>query len=231
MTRALLFSEAPPRFPSWELSEPATNRRGGKSVYVWDGAARTAPLLQLVREGDAPLRLLSTWREGARSLDVELAEGPLADFLRALDDYTRHVAAEKCGDWFGKSLAAEDVARMHAPLFHEGRHGSHTLRLRLHGAPEVWRRARVGDVYGHGSASELREGAPCWLAAAVSGLYFLPRSFGLTLTVTDVMLLPEPRGFPFATALPLRLGPEEPDVGPASDDEVAAASRGGAASW
>ena len=226
---ALLYRDAPGQFSSWGLSAPVANRRGGKSVFLLapDASSPSAhPLLQLAGDGDEPLRLLRGHAAGGKNLDLVVEEGGLASFLRTLDDFTRGVAAERCGEWFGKALPAEDVARMHNPLLLKDELGRLLLRVRLHGALNVWRRRRGEEAYDAVDAAQLQAGAPCWLAVAVSGLYFLPRSFGLTLTATDVLLLPAQRAFPFASARPLRLaeGPEDLDFDPPSDDERRAAA-------
>lgn len=194
MPSPLIFTEAARAMDSWRTSEPVTSARGGRSVYFLSGA-EGRPRIQLCREG-THLRLV---QNPGSTLVYRVDDPNLVDFCAVLDGFVQRTALRKCEEWFKKRLTAEELGSLYRPFLasEPGRDG---WLLRSRAAPnlKVWR-STSRSTYGESSLSELSGATRLWACVEVSGIYFLPRAFGLTLTTTDILAWPDENveTFPF----------------------------------
>jgi len=212
----VLYSSLGP-LSSWSFGEPSAARQSGRviSIYASPGE-KTAPLLQLVGDGDPPLVApygISPPAEGSASdrsnLELSVTHEPLKAFLSGLDSFFRTVATEKCSAWFSKTLRAEEVELLQRPLLSKptNRVPHEMLRVKVPPSVRVWRVRPSGEggwAYSLGAQEDVTRGCPCWVTVSVSSLYFLPRLFGCTLTARDILVFPVREGapaFPFLTTV------------------------------
>lgn len=209
----------------WVYSEPSAARQGGKIVSIFASPGEsTAPLVQLVGDGDPPLFApfgVSPPASGAISdrcnLELSVCHPPLKRFLAGLDEHFQEVASEKCSAWFQKQLQKSDVASLQRPLLSppSSKHPYDLLRVKVPPSARVWQ--VTTEEGGNGgppsswiykraaSLDAVSRGSRCWITVSVGSLYFLPRLFGCTLTAKDILVFPEmvesPSPFPFVTTV------------------------------
>lgn len=169
---------------------------------------RQAITLQLTLEGEPALRLEAI---DACRAKLRCTHAPLAHALAELDSFAMESVSEHCAAWFGKALPRAQLDNMIRPSL-SAADGGWALDLRRSKTLRAWSLLGPG-VCCRAPASSLRPGAALSVCAELSGLYFLPRHFGLVLTLTDVMLLPpqEPIACPFVSADGEPLRTEEPE--------------------
>jgi hypothetical protein len=220
----VLYSKSGP-FTSWSYGNPILRRDGigGKTVQVFASPGENiAPKFQLVGDGEplptAVYGLVYTSNERA-NLELSVTHPALLNFLRAVDSHIRLVAEEKCFQWFQKSLTHSEIMSLHRPLLlpaTDKEEPAELLRLKVpvgsFNKLKVWK-VRTGEdggwLYSAGSLTDILPGSRCWANVAVSSLYFLPRLFGCTLSVSDVMVFPrEIEEFPFYTSMSVKEEPE-----------------------
>jgi hypothetical protein len=209
---------------SWKVSELIVNRHGGTSAFLKDGEGKY-PVVQLgsVGQRETPT-LRGSWNEGCThlhfGLDQRSASICSAIELLALDAACRCYPslATQC-TW--QESAVEGKRRRH-PLITSSSGGS-TIRLRVRSSAQRSttsptscsslltddKAMRVWALEGEAEPRQihpqyLRDGDLCWLVCCVSGLFFLPDVWGVTLTLGDVLVCSRPRTFPF------RLDPATP---------------------
>jgi hypothetical protein len=202
---------------AWLFGEPVVGPKGQQRVRVYReaGLPLRSPKLQLCVDGDAPLVVESCCGEG-RSSSMQLTATQNEDLrsaLAALDAYALQEAAARCQTWFNRSFMAsqlETMLRPVAPSLEQGNVWSLDLPL----APDAtaWSLSADG-TYARVELDAVAVGREVWACVEVSGLSFAPRHFGVALTLTDLLLLPEvpeelPPLFPFSSGV-LRFRPGE----------------------
>ncbi len=215
MSTACLYSQTASTIGSWGLATPRPNKKNGKSVYIYSSStSNTSPKIQLVGDGEPSLIVQ---KETADGYELALANSELAAFLHMLDEFTVNVAETKCMEWFAKKLKDTDLTRMHVPLLNKNDDGCF-VKVRKGSNINVWK-ARIGKdggmTYSNGQLSDLQSGKKIWPCVTVSGIYFLPRSFGMVLTLTDVLCFAEEiPTFVFNTEMKLRYEDDTEDISP-----------------
>jgi hypothetical protein len=229
------YVDAEQHFPDFVFGDLSTNRKGGKSVYIYRSAEqRRSPQFQLCLDDDAKLRApfgLSSYDEPTddrRDLVFSIENEALAAFFARLDVFLQDAACHHSPVWFKKTLTSADVASMYRPVLtpnHKGYPPTVKTKVNIAGANQV----RVWKVLGS-DPSRVVEGSPADIVrtarfmpvVALNGCWFLSRQTGVTLTCTDLLVFPEaPRPFLFRTNLQLAPagGPAEEGQRPV-DDEV-----------
>jgi hypothetical protein len=148
------------------------------------------PVLQLVRDGDARLRVpfgITTWQGDGQRQDLafRLDTPALVTFFETLHAYVAGRAAAGGAAWFGDGAAREGrpcvVPQRGAPL----------LRTRAGDGLRVWRASPRGPgcwSYAPGSPTDIEAGAECWANVVVAGVYVQERHWGVSLQARDVMV-------------------------------------------
>lgn len=202
-----LYHEAPADWvASWSYGEPHSSINNGSkkvvSIHEHPGGYSFAPAVQLVKDGDTPLVLLSSGENG--TIELLATAQPLREFLTALDESIRNVARDKCLSWFNRSFSAEEISAMHQPLLAPLSPRSDVLKVKTSDRTRYWSVQIQDDktwVYCRSSKDALSPSSRCWLTVNAESLYFCPRMFGCTLLALDVLVFakdPEPE-FPFVT--------------------------------
>ena len=238
MDNTVLYDEARKQFSSWVFSDPSTNKRGGKSVFIYRGQGQnTSPSIQLTKDTDPRLRTpfgIGKYGEDPTAppstrmnLDYNLDCKELEDFFKDLDDFIPKVAHEKCNDWFKKTLSQEEINSMYKPLRTTSDKFPPLVRTKINTAgphaARIWRVTSCRDgrcSYAEGSLDDVVKGATFWANVSVSGMYFLARLFGCTLTTTELLVFPPARqSIPFVTSSGLSLKKHDEDEQPEEEDE------------
>lgn len=196
-----------------EYKPPATNKNGGKAVYVSTVPGSTSSddriRFQMSESEDRNLQTavwgLSTPLPGQdssrRTLELTIESPELLAFLEKLDIKNVETAFEKAQEWFPKkNLTMDDVKGMYVslvkPPYKEG--GRPTVRTKVNvgdQAPtKVFAARGEGSVYDQGNAEQhLIRNAKCLAVVETTGLWFMSRQFGMSLNVTEIMVWSNPR--------------------------------------
>lgn len=228
----LLYTNAKDSFADFVFTEPLVNKRGGRAVYVYRSETqRHPPKVQLCLDGETQLRApfgANSYEDnagggGSASGRMNLAfavESPgLQQFFEDLDVFVQKVAFQNCQSWFKKFLTETEVASMYRPcLSPNEKNYAPLVRTKINMSPpnqvRVWR-AR-GNRVEEGSPDDVQRTARFMPVVSLSGLWYLSRLFGVTLTCTDLVVFPDTsKIFPFRTALQIT-GDSLPE-GPAED--------------
>lgn len=199
----MLYSKVHSSVNEWALSIPRTNSRAtGRSVTICASATSTAPpCVQLVGDADPPLYLARSVPRSGGYLHFQVECAELLDFFGMLDEYARHVAVEKCEEWFGKKMSAESIATMHKPLVtHDN--GVAIVSVRLSGTrTQTWKCRVEGEQMkcARGELEDVTHNACYWPTVYIGGLYFMHRNFGITLLCKDILMFPLTRNIPVVT--------------------------------
>ena len=228
----VIYDEAKRQLSSWVFSDPTTNKKGGKSVFIFKGPGQNqSPSIQLTKDTDPRLKTpfgITKYGEDPSAptstrmnLDFNLECAELEEFFKELDDFLPKVAHAKCADWFKKSLTQTEINSMYKPLVTTSDKYSSLVRTKINTsgphAARIWKvtSTKGGQFsYAEGSIEDVVKGATFWANVSVSGMYFLARLFGCTLTTTDVLVFPAAKqGIPFQTQMALLKdsGEMEPD--------------------
>jgi hypothetical protein len=215
-TDVLLYSNASEAFGDFVFTEPLVNKRGGRAVYIYRSETqRHPPRFQLCLDGEPQLRAPfgansyeDTGGGGSGRMNLAFAvETPsLQKFFEELDAFVQKVAFQNCQSWFKKFLSEAEVTSMYRPcLSASEKNYAPLVRTKINmSAPNqvrVWR-ARGGGRVEEGSPDDVQRSARFMPVVSLSGLWYLSRLFGVTLTCTDLVVFPDTsRVFPFQTAL------------------------------
>ena len=170
----------------WIFGEPAPSAKGFSVKVFRDAQAPLAPpKLQLCLDGEAPLKVASVLG-GRVLLDIN-ENSELVRSLQDLDSFVLDVAYQKCQSWFNRSISTQQLAAMLNPVVAPEQR---TLELPLSPDACVWALSPDG-TYVASEISAVTEGRCVWVCAEVATLTFAHRHFGVTLAVSDVLLLPQ----------------------------------------
>jgi hypothetical protein len=190
---------------AWIFGEPVAGPKGGQqhiSVYREAGLPLRAPKLQLCVDGDESF-VVERLGEGRARLHVAQNE-ELRGALAELDAFALEQAAARCQSWFNRAFTAaqlEAMLRPVAPSLEQGEAWSLDLELAPRAA--AWSLSEDGS-YVRIAPEDVPAGREIWACVEVSGLVFAPRHFGVSLTLTDLLLLPErpeEPAFPFSSGI------------------------------
>ena len=198
---------------AWSTSALEVNKRGGKSVYIYASEnEKISPRIQLGSDTDTPLRSpfgLNSFDESQtdrKNFDISVSNEELEKSLSKIDEFALKIAHENCEKWFRKSLSENEIQSMYKPLLTISEKGyAPTVRTKVAlkgGIPtRIWKVHTSSDrqlKYVEGCPDDLNRTNRYWVVVAVSGLFFMQRLFGVSLTATDIMVFPtHERIFPF----------------------------------
>jgi hypothetical protein len=210
----LVYSSAAEHFSEFVFTEPQVNKRGGRAVYVYRSETqRQPPRVQLCLDGEPQLRApfgANSYEDsgsgtGRMNLAFAVESPALHKFFEELDAFVQKVAFQNCQSWFKKFLTETEVTGMYRPcLSSNEKNYSPLVRTKINMSQpnqvRVWR-ARGGRVE-EGTPDDVQRSARFMPVVSISGLWYLSRLFGITLTCTDLVVFPDTsRSFPFRTAL------------------------------
>jgi hypothetical protein len=203
-----MYDQAVAAFPEFVFGEPTTNKKGGKSVYIYrSSTCRSSPKIQLCKDADPRLRApfgLSQFEEnGSGRMNLEFAiENPVLEAMfKEFDKFIPTIAAQKCNDWFKKSLTEAEIATMYRPsLTYSDKGYAPVVRTKVNttgpGAAKVWK--LIDGKYIEGTFEDIDKSALFWANISISGAWFMARIFGISLNCSDILVFPRaPQTFPF----------------------------------
>lgn len=197
-----------------EYKQPANNRSGGKVVHVttvpgsldWKDRMRfqlseseSENLQTTVWPLSSPMPGQDT---GRRTLELTIESDRLLDWLSKLDARNTEEAVKRSPEWFKKSLDPAAVQGMYNNL------------VKVPSKPELRPSVRVKVKCGQdyptnifrvqseegrelkytkGSVEDLQKGVKCMVVVETSGLWFMSRQFGMSLTASDILVWPSKR--------------------------------------
>jgi hypothetical protein len=226
-TDVLMYSTAAQYFDEFVFSDPTTNKKGGKSVYLYRSETiRTPPRIQLCADGEQKLRApfgANSYEDNSTSrmnLAFAIENENLLHFFEELDLFIQKVAVQQCQPWFKKTLTEAEVNSMYRPCLTPSEKGyAPLIRTKVNmTAPNqvrVWR--AQGNAVVEGTPADITRTARYMPVITLQGCWFLSRQTGLTMTCTDLMVFPDTsKIFPFRTALQ----PTDADTSMDGPDEV-----------
>ena len=226
MTEVSLYTDAIDELSTWHFSEPTTNRKGGKTVFILRNAnSLCPPAIQLTTDNDPRLRTSGLCRHDDSSrlnLDFNIGCRSLELFFESVDEYLPKVAFENCSEWFKKTLTESEIKNMYKPLMTRANNSQNppTVKTKLTAsganATRVWKVTGCKDgkcTYNEGSIDDITKNNSYWANISVTGMYFLSRQFGCTVSTTDILVFPTVKqSIPFMTEIALREESDEPET-------------------
>ena len=219
----LLYNKAADCFDELVFSEPTTNRKGGRAVYIYRSEnARQAPRVQLCLDGEPKLRApfgANSYEDASTSrlnLTFSIENEELLKFFQDFDSFAQKVAFQQCQTWFKKSLSESEIASMYRPcLTPSEKNYAPLVRTKVNMTPpnqvRVWK--AQGSQLLDGSPADIQRNAKYMPVISISGFWYLSRLFGITLTCTDLVVFPDKsKVFPFCTSLQPVMDADAADV-------------------
>ena len=169
-----------------------------------------------------------------RQLELTVESPDLKEFLTNLDRKNVDVASEKSQDWFKKTLDRSSVEGMYIQMCRDPvKEGDkHTVKVKVNCGPQrptnvyvVTSTDEQGNIsYVKGTHDDLTKGIKALVIVETNGLWFMNRTFGMSLNATEIMVWPQRKAstgiaaFTLSKAVKLR---ESNDRHSAEDDEEA----------
>jgi len=193
-------------FEKWQFGSVVSTGKNARCIPVNDGIGfpATHPKIQLCMDHDPALEIVQVRQEGeSRCMIVKVPEeSPLSHSLLKLDQFALTAAESMSVEIFKKQFRPEQLTQLYRPVLKDG-----LLTLTINEDVQVWK--LLDDTSGDGpdknfcdaSLEELTPGDKVWICAEVKALYFLPRSFGVALVASDVLVIPSTKAkvFPFVS--------------------------------
>ena len=196
---------------TWRFGNVSSAGKNTRCIPVTDGVSfpPQPPKIQLCTEDDPPLEVVQFVQDdckpggGPKTLVLKVPEGSsLLQSLQALDRYALEVAEKKSTELFKKQFKPEQLQPLYTPIMKDS-----LLSLRVDDDLLIWKllARNTSDasqkLITSGASEDVLPGGKVWLCAEVKALYFLPRSFGLVLTASDVLVFPreKSKAFPFVS--------------------------------
>jgi len=216
-------------FDKWQFGNIVSTGKNTKCIPVNDGVSFPAspPKIQLSTDQDPALEITQIGRDGESwSLTVNVSqESPLLQSLQSLDDFALRTAEIQSVELFKRQFKTEQLLQLYRPLLKDS-----LLSLTVNADAQVWKlleSASGGEEenkFCDATLGDLVPGSKVWLCAEVKAIYFFPRSFGLALSASDVLIIPatKPKVFPFVSRkLRFSYAAPAPVNAPSSDPEEA----------
>jgi hypothetical protein len=194
-------------FEKWRFGSIVSTGKNARCIPVNDGTSfpATPPKIQLCTDHDPALEIVQMLREGESwSLTVRVPEeSPLLRSLQSLDHFALKAAETQSVELFKKQFKNDQLLQLYRPLVKDS-----LLSLSVNADDvQVWKLldAAAGDdidkKFCDATLDDLVPGVRVWLCAEVKAFYFLPRSFGIALSASDVLVIPvtRPKVFPFVS--------------------------------
>jgi hypothetical protein len=199
---------------SLEYKQPLSQKHGAKVVYVstvpnstdWKDRMR----FQMSEDAQTNLQSavwgLSTPLQGQdqsrRTLELTVESPSLFDFLKKLDEKNIESAFKYSETWFKKQLDKTQLEQMYVRVLKERTKEEYkdTVRVKVKCQDyptNIW---LVDDIdengkikYSPGGPDDLTKGVKLLALVETSGLWFMSRQFGMSLTATDLLVWPNKR--------------------------------------
>jgi len=193
-------------FETWNFGNIVSTGKNTRCIQVNDGVSFPSepPKIQLCTDSDPPLEVVEVSLDGgSRSLIVKVSQdSPLLQSLSALDRFAVTTAEFKSNELFKKQFHSDQLLQIYHPLLNDG-----LLNLTINDNVQVWKLLEEASddsqekKFCDASLESLVSGDKVWLCVEVKALYFLPRSFGIALAASDVLVIPttKVKVFPFAS--------------------------------
>lgn len=198
-----------------EYKQPISQKNGAKVVYVstvpnstdWKDRLRfqmsedtqTQNLQSAVWGLSQPLPGQDTAR---RTLELTVESQEVADFLKRLDEKNKKSASEYSELWFKKNLDLSQIEQMYVSIFKpkvkEEYKDTVRIKVKCQDYPtNIWIVNNITDdgeiQYSPGGPDDLTKGVQVLAMVETSGLWFMSRQFGMSLTATDILVWPNKR--------------------------------------
>ena len=194
---------------SLEYKPPTSNKAGGKVVNIstkagsndWNDKIRFQ-----MSENDKVNLQTAVWglsvspdsKDASRkTLELTIESDDLLEWLHRLDEHNIKTATRKSFEWFKKELTEDQVRAMYVflvkPPTKEG--NKPTVRVKVKCEEPyptnvfmVTSQQAEEIKYAKVSSDEISRNAKCMVMCETVGLWFMSRTFGMSLTATDIMV-------------------------------------------
>lgn len=198
-----------------EYRPPAQNKSNGRvvSVSTIPGSNRYEDRLRFqMSENETQNLQYAKWNlsqpvpngdASRRTLELTIESKALLEFLSALDEKNIQMAVSHCQDWFKTSLDEEKIRSMYVPLVKlpEAEEDKPTVRVKVKVGDQYPTNLYLNDQSGPKgqpcigppkleNVDLLTKGAQCLVMAETVGLWFMKFQFGMSLTATDIIIIP-----------------------------------------
>lgn len=197
--------------------DPQPNKTGGKNVNVSTVSGSTdykhRIRFQMSKDQNTGLQtaiygvsnpLPGVEADKRRSLDLSVEDEDLCKFLKDLDAKNIDIACSKSQEWFKKDFDRNMIENMYVPLFKPSNNPekySPTVRTKLKIAEQyntdIWIvTSNAGEEplqYKRGSMNDISKGSKVMAIVETGGLWFAARQFGMSLTLTHILVWPSIR--------------------------------------
>lgn len=196
-----------------EYKEPQNNKNGGKVVSVstipgsldWKDRIR----FQMSENEKTNLQTavwgLSTPMPGQdasrRTLELTIESKTLENFLSKLDERNVKIACDKSPNWFKKEMDEPTIRQMYVNIVKPPPRpdAKSSLRVKVKCGEYPTNVYVVKDdadgklVYTKGGPDDLQKNVKCMVMVETSGLWFMSRQYGMSLTATEILVWPNRR--------------------------------------
>ena len=227
-----------------EYKSLSTNARGGKVVYTMAQTKDGEPTrLRFQLSATADQTMLVPWgvstpldsggaggKVGKLGLDIAV-DGEVKQFLQKLDASNVDAAERSSMEWFKKPIDRSALNDMYCTIVRhpktEGMPVTVKTKLRVDENPtEVWVCSGQNGVVGakRGTHLDVVKGSKVVAVVETTGLWFMNRQFGMSLTITEMLVWPpkQERGIKAFTLGPgVTLNVDEPTDEPMEDASFA----------
>ena len=196
-----------------EYKSVSTNKSGGKVVHVstekgsseWKHRVRFQMSETQKENLQTAVWPLSTPMQGQdasrRTLELSIDSPSLKTFLEDLDKTNITQATNRCQDWFKKTIDPLQLEQMYVNLVRPPSKpdAPHTVRIKVKCGDYPTNIYIVqGEVdgefqYTKGTPDDLKRNVKVMAMVETSGLWFMSRQFGMSLTATELLVWPNHR--------------------------------------
>jgi len=196
-----------------EYKAISTNKSGGKVVHVstekgsndWKHRVRFQMSETQKENLQTAVWPLSTPMQGQdssrRTFELSIESPALLSFLNDLDECNISQAAARCQDWFKKSIDHAQIRQMYVNLVRPPTKpdAPHTIRIKVKCGDYPTNIYIVqGEIdgelqYTKGTPDDLKRNVKVMAMVETSGLWFMSRQFGMSLTATELLVWPNQR--------------------------------------
>ena len=192
---------------TWTYQEPTRNANGGTSVYMTDSRTGRNPRVQLPK-CRVPFGLQDGKSENGepkqttrKNLELDVGDEALRRWAASLDVKNAQFVVDNSQQMFKKEMKLATVEALQRPLAPPPSKPQFNplMRLKVNTAGRAPTRVMVVEEEGTadsplqwrtGSFTDLTAGCHVVPIVEVSGLWFVSKGFGMTLTATDLLVYP-----------------------------------------
>jgi len=199
-----------------EYKPPSTNKNNGAKVVNVSTVKGSMEWKDKIRfqmsESDKENLQVMTWGlstpvpgqdASRRSLELTIESPDLLKFLTDLDEKNVQTAVQNAPEWFKKSLSYNEIKPMYVNLVRDPvKEGTKsTVRVKVKCGDTYPTNIYVvqstdenGNIsYTKGGPDDLTRNSKCMMIVETVGLWFMQRSFGMSLTAQEILVWPSRR--------------------------------------